>query len=164
MSASGVLYVHSALPALCPHVEWAVAGVVGTSVSLEWTQQPAAPGSLRAEWSWKGRPGTAAAIASALRGWQRLRFEVTEDPEPGVDGVRYCVTPSLGVFCAVVGASGDIQVPENRLRAAVQQAAAGGAALDAQIDALLGGPWDDELEPFRHAGDGAPVRLLHAAG
>ncbi|HZV27785.1 MAG TPA: DUF3145 family protein, partial [Acidothermaceae bacterium] len=26
---------------------------------------------------------------------------------------------------------------------------------------LLGEPWDDELEPFRYAGDGAPVRWLH---
>ena len=22
-------------------------------------------------------------------------------------------------------------------------------------------PWDDELEPFRYAGEGAPVRWLH---
>ncbi|MEV1173844.1 DUF3145 family protein, partial [Nonomuraea sp. NPDC049784] len=27
----------------------------------------------------------------------------------------------------------------------------------------LGRPWDEELEPFRYAGDGAPVRWLHAA-
>jgi len=25
----------------------------------------------------------------------------------------------------------------------------------------LGKPWDDELETFRYAGDGAPVRWLH---
>ena len=29
---------------------------------------------------------------------------------------------------------------------------------------LLGQPWDDELEPFRRAGDGAPVRWLNATG
>ena len=29
------------------------------------------------------------------------------------------------------------------------------------IDDLLGRAWDDELEPFRYAGDGAPVRWLH---
>ena len=29
---------------------------------------------------------------------------------------------------------------------------------------LLGGPWDAELESFRHAGDGAPVRWLHQVG
>ncbi len=30
-----------------------------------------------------------------------------------------------------------------------------------QVDKLLGKPWDDELETFRHAGEGAPVRWLH---
>ena len=30
-----------------------------------------------------------------------------------------------------------------------------------EIDQLLGKPWDDELETFRHAGEGAPVRWLH---
>jgi len=29
---------------------------------------------------------------------------------------------------------------------------------------LLGDPWDDELEPFRHAAAGGPVRWLHATG
>jgi hypothetical protein len=32
--------------------------------------------------------------------------------------------------------------------------------LDA-VYVLLGRAWDDELEPFRYAGDGAPVRWLH---
>ena len=66
MSAHGVLYVHSAPPALCPHVEWAVAGIVGAPVSMPWVGQPASPGALRAELSWQARPGTAGAIASAL--------------------------------------------------------------------------------------------------
>jgi hypothetical protein len=30
-----------------------------------------------------------------------------------------------------------------------------------EIEKLLGTPWDDELETFRHAGDGAAVRWLH---
>ena len=43
---SGVLYIHSAPRALCPHVEWAVAGVLGVRVSLDWTRQPAAPNQI----------------------------------------------------------------------------------------------------------------------
>src|SRR5690242_5310329 len=86
VSARGVLYVHSAQPALCPHIEWAVAGVLGVPVDLTWTPQPAAPGTLRAQAEWEGRPGTAAAITSSLMGWQRIRFEITEDASPGVDG------------------------------------------------------------------------------
>ena len=30
-----------------------------------------------------------------------------------------------------------------------------------EMQELLGKAWDDELEPFRYAGDGAPVRWLH---
>ena len=181
MSVRGVLQVHSAPPALCPHVEWAVAGVIGVAVDLPWVNQAAAPGMVRAELEWQGIPGTSGAITSALAGWSRLRFEVTEEASPGCDAVRYSYTPDLGVFSAVTGANGDILVPESRLRAAVMvaaatdlvaQAASGPAGshadalsgLEDEIARLLGQPWDDELEPFRCAGDGAPVRWLHATG
>jgi hypothetical protein len=194
VSVRGVLQVHSAPPALCPHVEWAVAGVVGVPVSLAWVDQPASPGSLRAELDWQGRPGTSAAITSALAGWNRLRFEVTEEASAGCDAVRYSHTPSLGTFSAVTSASGDILVPEGRLRAAMTLAAAGapgrpreggelashgvdslldrhipqhpalGGSLESELALLLGQPWDNELEPFRYAADGAPVRWLHATG
>ncbi len=165
MSARGVLYVHSAPAALCPHVEWAVAGVVGVPVKLDWVAQPVAPGNHRAELNWQGKPGTAGAVASALNAWQRLRFEVTEDASPGCDGVRYSYTPTLGVFTAVTSAAGEVLVPEGRLRAAMETAAAGGDGdLAAELDRLTGRAWDEELEPFRYAGDGAPVRWLHAVG
>jgi hypothetical protein len=164
VSARGVLYVHSAPSALCPHIEWAVAGVVGAQVSMPWIGQSAAPGSVRAELSWHAPAGTAGAIASALGGWNRLRFEVTEDATPGCDGVRYCYTPDLGTFTAVTGADGDILIPENRLRAALMLSAVTGVSLEDQVDKLLGTAWDNELEPFRRAADGAPVRWLNATG
>ena len=163
MSAHGVLYVHSAPPALCPHIEWAVAGIVGAPVGMPWVGQPAAPGALRAELTWHARPGTAGAIASALAGWNRLRFEVTEDASPGCDGVRHCYTPDLGLFSAVTGANGDIMVPEDRLRS-VMTLAARGSSVEDELARLLGTAWDNELEPFRRAADGAPVRWLNATG
>ena len=164
MSVYGVLQVHTAPPALCPHIEWAVAGTVGTTVSMPWVSQPAAPGSLRAELTWHGQPGTAGAITSALAGWNRLRFEVTEEASPGCDAVRYSYTPGLGIFSAVTSANGDILVPEGRLRAAVALGATGDSVLETELDRLLGTAWDNELEPFRRAGDGAPVRWLNATG
>jgi hypothetical protein len=161
-------------------------------VSLPWVDQPAAPGALRAELAWQGRPGAAAAITSALAAWNRLRFEVTEDASPGCDPVRYSCTPALGTFSAVTSASGDIMIPEGRLRAAISLAAAAmagpaagkvadgelrslqerhgprhpalGGSLEAELSLLLGQPWDDELEPFRRAAAGAPVRWLNATG
>jgi hypothetical protein len=180
-----VLQVHSAPPALSPHIEWAVAGVLGVPVRLPWVNQPAAPGTLRAELSWQARPGSAAAITSALAAWNRLRFELTEEAGPGCDPVRFSHTPTLGTFSAVTSANGDILIPEGRLRAAMTLAAAAGPAsggtdtlrdlhaprhpalggsLEAELALLLGQPWDDELEPFRHAAEGAPVRWLHATG
>jgi Protein of unknown function (DUF3145) len=181
VSVRGVLQVHSAPPALCPHIEWAVAGVIGTPLDLPWVNQAAAPGMVRAELDWQGSPGVAGSITSALAGWGRLRFEVTEEASHGCDAVRYSYTPDLGVFSAVTSANGDILIPESRLRAAMLVAAAtdfvshaeSGAAdshpdpvssLEDEIARLLGQPWDDELEPFRCAGDGAPVRWLHATG
>jgi hypothetical protein len=157
----GVFYVHSAPSALCPHVEWAVGGVLGVPVSPHWTPQGAQSGTYRCEISWQGKAGSAAAIASALRGWNHLRFEVTEDPTPSTEGARFSYTPDLGVFHAVTGLHGDIMIPEDRLKAAVVRAALGETTLDLEIDKLLGKPWDDELETFRHAGEGAPVRWLH---
>jgi Protein of unknown function (DUF3145) len=163
VSAHGVLHIHSAPPALCPHIEWAVAGVLGVPVDLPWVNQPAAPGSMRAELTWEGRPGTAGAIASSLIGWNRLRFEVTEDASPGCDGVRHSYTPDLGTFTAVTGGNGDVVIPEDRLRAAMSLAQTD-SSLRLELDRLLGRAWDEELEPFRYAGDGAPVRWLHATG
>jgi Protein of unknown function (DUF3145) len=192
VSVRGVLQVHSAPPAVCPHIEWAVAGIIGVPVRLPWVDQPASPGTLRAELDWHARPGTSATITSALAAWHRLRFEVTEEASPGCDAVRYSFTPSLGTFSAVTSACGDILVPEGRLRAAMTLAAASapggpdrsgdgepvdslrdlhaprhpalGGSLEAELALLLGQPWDNELEPFRHAAEGAPVRWLHATG
>jgi len=182
VSVRGVLQVHSAPPALCPHVEWAVAGALGVPVSMPWVNQAAAPGMVRAELDWQGNPGTSAAITSALAGWNRLRFEATEEASPGCDAVRYSYTPDLGIFSAVTMANGDILIPESRLRAVMAMAAATpvmagslrpgppgsppdrARSLEDEIARLLGQPWDDELEPFRYAGDGAPVRWLHATG
>jgi hypothetical protein len=142
-------------------VEWAVGGVLGNAVKLEWTQQPAQAGTYRAELSWAGDAGTAAAVASALRGWNQLRFEITEESTSSTEGARYSYTPDLGVFHAVTGLHGDRMIPEVRLKAALVKAALGDTTLELELDRLLGKPWDDELETFRYAGDGAPVRWLH---
>ncbi|CAA9345161.1 MAG: FIG01122152: hypothetical protein [uncultured Nocardioidaceae bacterium] len=160
-STRGVLYVHSAPSALCPHVEWAVGGVLGVPVALSWTGQPAGHGSYRAELSWVGRPGTAARLTSALRGWGQLRFEVTEEATATSESERFSYTPDLGVFHAVTGLLGDVRVPEDRLKAAMTRSQLVGSELTDEIDRLLGKPWDDELEVFRYAGDDAPVRWLH---
>jgi hypothetical protein len=163
MSTSGTIYVHSSPSAVCPHVEWAIAGALQTRVDLQWTAQTAAPGQLRAEGDWSGQPGTAAAVVSALRAWPMLRFEVTEEPSPGLDGERFCFVPGLGLWRARTSANGDIVVGEDQLRA-LAATAHGRDVFAHQLDQLLGGAWDDALEPFRRASDGAPVTWLHRVG
>jgi len=117
---------------------------------------------VRAELSWQAEPGTGARLASVLRDWAQLRFEVTEEPSTGAEGERWSSTPTLGLFHATTGVHGDIVVREDRLRAALARAATDPATdLVAEMQGLLGKAWDDELETFRHAGDGAPVRWLH---
>jgi hypothetical protein len=160
----GVLFVHSAPRALCPHVEWAAGGVLGVRVSLDWTAQPVAPGMFRAELSWQAPQGTGAKLTSALRGWAHLRYEVTEEASHGADGSRWSHTPELGIFHAVTDVHGNVVVPEDRVRAALEHGVDDPARLRAELDLALGRAWDDELEPFRYAGAGAPVRWLHRVG
>lgn len=160
----GVVLVHATVPAMCPHIEWAVSAVLGVRVTLDWTAQPAAPGSLRAELSWQGTAGTGAKLTSAMRDCKIVRFEVTEEPSPGAEGERYAFTPTLGLFSAVMSVHGDVLVPEERLRGALDRAGVEGSSLLDAMSQLLGEPWDDELETFRAAGEGAPVRWLHQVG
>ncbi|WP_255499334.1 MULTISPECIES: DUF3145 domain-containing protein [Aeromicrobium] len=157
----GVLFVHSAPSALCAHIEWAAAGVLGGKVDLSWTPQPAEPGTYRAELSWQAAAGTAAALTSVLRGWDLLRFEITEEPTATTEGARYSFTPTLGIFHAMTGLHGDLLIPEDRIKAFRVKAAQGEITMDEALDGLLGVKWDAELEPFRLAGEGAPVRWLH---
>lgn len=157
----GVIFVHSAPSALCPHVEWAIAGVLGDRIEMTWTAQPAEPGTYRTEFAWQGKAGTAAEVASTLRGWDLLRFEVTEEPTLSSEGQRYSFTPELGIFHAVTGVHGDILIPEDRIKAARVKAMLGESTIDRELDALLGVEWDAALEAFRHAGDGTTVRWLH---
>ena len=161
--ARGIVWIHSASAALCPHIEWAMSAALDTVIRLDWTRQPAEPGTSRAEYAWTGVPGTGAKIASALRGCVRVRFEVTQDASATSEGARWSYTPRLGVHTAVIGVHGDVLVTEHRLAAAVTADVLGLRPLADAVDDLLGRPWDAELEPFRYAGEGAPVRWLHHA-
>ena len=159
MSTRGVVYVHSSPSAVTPHVEWAISGVLDARVVLDWSAQDAAPGQKRAECAWAGPVGTGARLAAALRAWSMLRFEVTEDPSAGTDGERFTHVPALGLWHGRTSANGDIVIGEDQVRTAMR-----GADLAHRLDDLLGTRWDDALEPFRFAGDGASVGWLHRVG
>lgn len=160
-TARGMVFVHSAPAALQSHVEWAIGGVLGMPVQPTWQTQPVLNRAFRTELSWEGPQGTGAQIASALRGWNHLRFEVTEDATPRSDGGRWLHTPDLGIFYAQTDALGNIVVPEDRIRYALEIAGNDMAELKRELGVALGQAWDDELEAFRTAGDHSPVVWLH---
>ncbi|AOZ72763.1 hypothetical protein BK816_05205 [Boudabousia tangfeifanii] len=159
----GVLFVHTSPRALCPHIEWAATDVLGYPVKLVWTAQPAAPDFVRCEVAWTGPIGTGAKLTSALRGWDHLRFEVTEEATASTDGSRWSHTPELGIFHAQMDTCGNTVVPEDRIRQAMFESK-NDQEFRSRLSLALGTAWDEELEPFRYAGDGVPVRWLHRVG
>jgi len=154
-----MVFIHCCPPAVAPHVEWALAGVLGRPARLSWVAQPAAPGQLRTEAGWVGPAGTGARLATSLRAWPMLRLEVTEDPSSAGDGERLAYVPGRGFHRTTTSANGDVTVGEERLRALIARARTADDYAHG-INELLGADWDADLEPYRLGGDGAPVTLL----
>ena len=156
--------MHSSPRALCPHIEWAAGRALGRAVNFDWDQQPVLKGSQRAEFYWEGPRGTGARLASALRGWEHLRYEVTEDAGLGTDGGRWMHTPDLGIFYAQTDTVGNMVIPEDRVRYAMDIAGANAVDLHRELRLALGQAWDDELDAFRHASQDSAVVWLHKVG
>ena len=156
--------MHSAPRALAPHIEWAAGRALDHAVNFDWSDQPVLRGSLRAEFYWEGSPGTGAALASSLRGWEHLRYEVTEDTGFGSDGGRWMHTPDLGIFFAQTDTVGNMVIPEDRVRYAMEIAGLNALELHRELRLALGQAWDDELEAFRHASETSQVVWLHKVG
>ena len=163
MQTRGVVFIHSCPQALVPHAEWAISSALRTPVRMQWITQPAGDGMQRAECQWSGPSGTANAIARALKSWPTLVYEVTEEPTAATDGERIAYVPERGYFRSQVSVNGDLSISENQLR----HLRASARTVDdfrAGLDALLGQPFDDELEVYRQGGDNAPVTRIHRAG
>jgi Protein of unknown function (DUF3145) len=159
-STRGVVFVHCCPSSIAPHVEWALAGVLGQPTRMVWTAQPAAPSHLRAEMAWTGPIGSAGKLAGSLRAWPMLIFEITEEGTGVTDGERLAYVPGRGFHRSMIGANGDVVVGEERLRGLLSRARTGEDFAHGLAE-LLGTAWDAELEPYRCGADGAPVALLH---
>lgn len=160
----GVLYIHSAPRALAPHIEWAAGGVLGVPARFRWEEQPIARGLLRGELTWGGREDVGARLVSALRGMPEVRFEVTQEADSRSDGARWSCTPDLGIHHAATDRAGNIVLTEDHVRGCMERAGSDPLRLQRELAIALGEPWDEELEVYRHAGEVAPVRLLHRVG
>jgi hypothetical protein len=73
-------------------------------------------------------------------------------------------TPDLGIYYAQTDGVGNIVVPEDRIRYALDIAQGDADEIAKELRLALGSAWDEELEPFRHAGDDRPVVWLHRVG
>lgn len=156
-----VLYIHSCSRALIPHLEWAIAAIVGAHAKLDWTPQDSIPGSSRADLTFSAKAGTSAKLSSELRAFPGVRFEAIQDPLGDFEGERFAFTPGLGLFRASTNAIGEALLTEDRIRAAMAKSLSS-EELIVELDLMIGKPWDDELEPLRYAGDNqSSVGLIH---
>lgn len=158
---TGVIFVHSAPRALAPHIEWAVRGVLGVPSRWTWDEQPASPRHVRAELAWRGGDNTGAELMSTLRGMPELRFEVTQDPSPLADGARWTCTPDLGVHYAQMDRAGNVVLTEEQVRGCLERAGNNPVAISRELGIAMGEPWDEELELYRYAAEGEPMRWLY---
>ena len=90
------------------------------------------------------------------------------DPRPAPACLRDALEDVLGgprvLVRPLATRDGFAVINEDRLREVLRLAQGSSEAMAEMIDELLGTDWDAELEPFRYAGDGAPVRWLHKVG
>ena len=158
LAVRGLLTILSAPSALRRHIDWAIQNIVGADTQLNWLPQPMMVGTFKTKCQWNGRGGSAAEIASTLRSWHYLNFEVQEGNENGGELFRF--TPELGIHRAVTDPSGgallnEFAINNVMLNAFDEDSMREGFAL------AMGTAWDSQLEKFRGAGM-AEVARLHA--
>ncbi len=162
--AQGVIFIHSAPAVLLRHVEWAIRRALTYSVSIQWTSQPVEASTFRAEIFWSGPVGTGAIVSSELRGWNQLRFEVTEEPSFSNEGSRWSFTPTLGLFHSQTDSLGNLQISEFLINQAIAHSGANASLLMQNLQSILGSAWDLELEDYRSAGMSAPSVWINQVG
>ena len=143
---SGLLVIHSAPSALRTHIEWGIQSILGAQVALTWKSQPMSAGTYRTSLSFRTPRSVVPKIASALRNWHYLRFEVREESLDG--GELYRATPELGMHRAVIDGLGSIMVNESQILTAMENSF-DEESLRFALGKVLGTAWDEELEPYR---------------
>ena len=142
---AGLVVIHSAPTALRQHIEWGLNSLLGAPQNIFWRDQPLAPGSVRTTLEFRAPAGTAAMIATALKNWHYLRFEVSELGVHG--GEIFRCTPELGIHRATVDSVGTILISEDVIRKALTHF--DDLEIRENLELALGQAWDEALEPFR---------------
>jgi len=113
---------------------------------MSWSPQPLLPGTFRTQLEFRGAQGAASEIASSLRTWHYLKFEVIEGTELGGELFRF--TPELGIHRSVVDQSGAVLINENQISKVLAESFDEESIRDG-IALIMGNAWELELEPFR---------------
>lgn len=156
LSVRGLLTIHSAPSALRRHIDWAIQNIVGADAQLNWLPQPLLVGTFKAKCQFNGRQGSGAEIASTLRSWHYLNFEVQEGNENSGELFRF--TPELGIHRAITDLSGAVLLNEFAINNIVQNSFDEDSIREG-LALAMGTPWDAELEKFRGAGMAETARL-----
>ena len=135
----GTLTIHSCPMALIRHVEWSIESILGR-VQIEWRNQPLTTGTQRTQIEWRSNKDLSAELASALKSWHYLRFEITAASQ------FFRHTPELGLHRAQIDEIGNIQLIENQVRLAMSKS---DDEMRELLNVALGTEWDIELERFR---------------
>ena len=142
---AGLITIHSAPVALRQHIEWGLNSLLGAPAHFAWREQPLLVGTIRTVLEFRAPVGTSAKIATALKNWHYLRFEVQEINDNGGEYFRF--TPELGIHRAQIDASGSILIGENVIRASL--ASFDDLKVRENLELALGAAWDEALEPMR---------------
>ena len=137
--------LHSAPTALRQHIEWGLNSLLGVPQHFTWRDQPLAAGTIRTTLEYRGEVGLASKIATALKSWHYLRFEVQEFGNSGGEYFRF--TPELGIHRAAIDAAGSILISESVVRKALSTF--DDLEVRENLVAALGEPWEEVLEPMR---------------
>jgi hypothetical protein len=144
-SIAGLVTIHSAPTALRQHIEWGLNALLGQPQNYIWRDQPLAAGTIRTTLEYRGEVGLASKIATALKNWHYLRFEVQEFGNNGGEYFRF--TPELGIHRATVDAAGSILISENVIRKALTTF--DDLEVRENLVVALGEAWEEALEPMR---------------
>jgi hypothetical protein len=142
---AGLVVIHSAPSALRQHIEWGFNSLLGAPQNIFWRDQPLAAGTVRTTLEFRAPIGTAAKIATALKNWHYLRFEVSEIGASG--GELFRCTPELGIHRAQVDEVGTILISEDVIRKSLENFDE--LAIREDLERSLGKEWDEALEPYR---------------
>lgn len=147
---AGRIHIYSAPAALTQHIEWAINQHLNQVFKITWVAQPLLPGYLATELEYKSRQPVAAKLATALKSWHYLRFEIRQINLQTLDATLYRITPDLGLHQASLASNGDVVINENQLNQIISNSYSH-KMLQSNLESALGNQWEIELEPYRLA-------------